>query len=104
MEKIIEITEVNNVNFGVKNKDFNGYCIETNIRKIYFVISNNQCCCEDCAREISHVLNVPMNIDIALDGTMSCPHCKNDLILAVDIGYFYNDTFCCEFCGQALRG
>mgnify|MGYP000810656118 FL=1 len=60
--------------------------------------------CEDCAREISHVLNVPMNIDIALDGTMSCPHCKNDLILAVDIGYFYNDTFCCEFCGQALRG
>lgn len=47
MEKIIEITEVNNVNFGYKSKDFDGYCIETNIRKIYFVISNNQCCCED---------------------------------------------------------
>lgn len=47
MEKIVEITEVNNVNFGYKSKDFDGYCIETNIRKIYFVISNNQCCCED---------------------------------------------------------
>lgn len=60
--------------------------------------------CEDCAREISHILNVPMNVDISPDGTMSCPHCKMVLGFDDDIGYFYNDTFCCEFCGQALRG
>lgn len=59
--------------------------------------------CEDCAREISHILNVPMNVDISPDGTISCPHCKT-ILGYDDIGYFYNDTFCCEFCGQALRG
>ena len=60
--------------------------------------------CEDCAREISHILNVSMNVDISPDGTISCPHCKMVLGFDDDIGYFYNDTFCCEFCGQALRG
>nr|DAK12661.1 MAG TPA: putative cytoplasmic protein [Caudoviricetes sp.] len=55
--------------------------------------------CEDCAREISHILNVSMNVDISPDGTISCPHCKMVLGFDDDIGYF-----CCEFCGQKLRG
>ena len=59
--------------------------------------------CEDCAREISHILNVPMNVDISPDGTISCPHCKMSLGFDDDMGYFYTDIFC-EFCGQALRG
>lgn len=53
--------------------------------------------CEDCAREISHILNVPMNVDISPDGTMSCPHCKMVLGFDDDIGYFYNDTFVVNF-------
>lgn len=40
MEKIVEITEVNNVNFGYKSKDFDGYCIETNIE--YFIVGNEK--------------------------------------------------------------
>lgn len=53
--------------------------------------------CEDCAREISHILNVPMNVDISPDGTISCPHCKMVLGFDDDIGYFYNDTFVVNF-------
>lgn len=61
--------------------------------------------CDKCAGAVSRVLNVPMTIDMLLDGEIVCPHCKTILGYDDDIGYFYNDndTFYCEFCGQRLN-
>lgn len=57
--------------------------------------------CDKCARAVSRVLNVPMTIDMLLNGEIVCPHCKT-ILGYDDIGYFYDDTFYCEFCGQHL--
>lgn len=58
--------------------------------------------CDKCAGAVSRVLNVPMTIDMLLDGEIVCPHCKTILGYDDDIGYFYDDTFYCEICGQRL--
>lgn len=42
-------------------------------------------------------------VKVKLDGEIVCPHCKTILGYDDDIGYFYNDTFYCEFCGQRLN-
>ena len=47
MEIIKNITEVSNVYFGNEWDTYDGYCIETDSRQLYFVISNGQCCCEN---------------------------------------------------------
>ncbi len=48
MEIIKNITEVSDVYFNDDKWDtYDGYCIETDSRKLYFVINNGQCCCEN---------------------------------------------------------
>lgn len=47
MEIIKNITEVSDVYFDNKWNTYDGYCIETDSRKLYFVINNGQCCCEN---------------------------------------------------------
>lgn len=47
MEIIKNIKEVNDVDFGERWSEYDGYCIETDKRQLYFVISNEQCCCEN---------------------------------------------------------
>lgn len=48
MEIIKNIKEVSDVYFNNDKWDtYDGYCIETDSRKLYFVINNGQCCCEN---------------------------------------------------------
>lgn len=47
MEIVKNIKEVNDVDFGERWSEYDGYCIETDKRQLYFVISNEQCCCEN---------------------------------------------------------
>nr|UVY65240.1 MAG: PGDYG protein [Bacteriophage sp.] len=48
MEIIKNITEVSDVYFNVdKWNSYDGYCIETDSRQLYFVINNGQDCCEN---------------------------------------------------------
>lgn len=58
--------------------------------------------CDKCAGAVSRVF-VPMTIDMLLDGEIVCPRCKTILGYDDDIGYFYDDTFYCGFCGQRLK-
>lgn len=37
------------------------------------------------------------------DGEVVCPHCRTIIGFDDDVGYFYDDTFYCEFCGQRLK-
>ncbi|WP_418809770.1 hypothetical protein [Phascolarctobacterium faecium] len=59
--------------------------------------------CDKCAGTVSRVLNVPMTFERSLDGEAICPHCKTILGDDDDIGYFFDNTFYCEFCGQRLK-
>lgn len=48
MEIIKNITEVSDVYFNDdKWNTYDGYCIETDSRQLYFVINNGQDCCEN---------------------------------------------------------
>lgn len=48
MEIIKNIKEVSDVYFNDDKWDtYDGYCIETDSRQLYFVINNGQCCCEN---------------------------------------------------------
>ena len=47
MEIIKNIKEVSDVYFDNEWDTYDGYCIETDSRKLYFVINNGQCCCEN---------------------------------------------------------
>lgn len=47
MEIIKNITEVSDVYFDNKWNTYDGYCIETDSRQLYFVINNGQDCCEN---------------------------------------------------------
>lgn len=59
--------------------------------------------CDKCAGAVSRVLNTPMTFERSLDGEVVCPHCRTIIGFDDDIGYFYDDTFYCEFCGQRLK-
>lgn len=47
MEIIKNITEVSDVYFDNEWDTYDGYCIETDSRQLYFVINNGQDCCEN---------------------------------------------------------
>lgn len=47
MEIIKNIKEVSDVYFDNEWDTYDGYCIETDSRKLYFVINNGQDCCEN---------------------------------------------------------
>lgn len=50
MEIIKNIKEVSDVYFNNDKWDtYDGYCIETDSRQLYFVINNGQDCCENWA-------------------------------------------------------
>lgn len=59
--------------------------------------------CDKCANTVSRVLNVPIAIEFLSDNEIICPQCRTILGDDDDIGYFYEDTFYCEFCGQRLK-